>query len=230
MKAKENNSSLRERVYSELRMDILSGRINPGARLVESALAKDMGVSRTPVREALHKLALEGLLYSIPRAGYIVEEMTERDIEDLFQTRMAIEQLAGRWAMVRVTEEELDSMKGNLQKTDDALKSGKTEKMIELDKEFHHILYKACRSKRLYQICKNLSDHTLKFRIACIHFPEIARRAREGHSKIYRALKSKQPDRIDESIEYHMNVTKEDILAFLRQVRDEAFMAQEAEF
>ncbi len=154
-----------------------------------------MQVSRTPIREALHKLALEGLLYSIPRAGYIVEEMSDYDIQDLFTTRMNIEQIAARLAMEKISEEELKQLALNIKKTDAVLESGLTEKMADLDMAFHGIIYKATRSKTLYQICQTLSDHTLKYRIALIHLPEIAQKTRDGHSKIYEAILSKEPSR-----------------------------------
>ena len=102
--------SLTERVYRQLRSALITGEIPPGSRLVESTLAREMSVSRTPAREALHKLALEGLLYSIPRAGYIVAEMSDYDIQDLFKTRMAIEQLVARWAQENITPEELQTL------------------------------------------------------------------------------------------------------------------------
>ena len=107
---KQDSDSLTQRVYKDLRTAIITGNITGGTRLVESTLAANMQVSRTPVREALHKLALEGLLYSIPRAGYIVEEMSDYDIQDLFTTRMTIEQIAARLAMEKISEEELEQL------------------------------------------------------------------------------------------------------------------------
>jgi len=214
--------SLADKVHKRLRTLIITGRIPSGTRLVESSLAKELGVSRTPVREALHKLALEGLVSSTPRMGYVVEEMSEPDIEDLFTTRMAIEQLVARRAVEKITQEEVELLESNLRKTDEVIQKGLTEKMINLDTEFHHIIYRACRSKRLYMICKMLSDHTLKFRIACIHLPDIARRAREGHWGIFRAIQSKDVDQVDVSIVSHLEITKKDILGYLREVREKS--------
>lgn len=96
-------------------------------------------------------------------------------------------------------------MERNLERTDEILKGDETEKMIDLDKEFHYVLYRASRSKKLYQICKTLSDHTLKFRIARIHIPEIAQRAREGHYGICQAIRSGDAEKVDASIERHIS-------------------------
>ena len=223
---KQDSNSLTQRVYKDLRTAILTGKIAGGTRLVESALAADMQVSRTPIREALHKLALEGLLYSIPRAGYIVEEMSDYDIQDLFTTRMNIEQIAARLAMEKISEEELKQLALNIKKTDAVLESGLTEKMADLDMAFHGIIYKATRSKTLYQICQTLSDHTLKYRIALIHLPEIAQKTRDGHSKIYEAILSKEPSQVDEAIQSHLRLAKRDIKELLERKRHEDFISQ----
>lgn len=215
--------SLSEQVYQRLRNGIITGKIRDGTRLVESALAEDMGVSRTPVREALQRCAQEGLVYSIPRAGFIVEEMSEADVHDLFKTRTAIEQIVGRWALAKITGEEILRLEANLEKTDQVLESGRTEEMITLDIEFHNIIYRASRSKRLYQICKTLSDHTLKFRIACIHVPEVARRARENHAAIAEAIKGRDPEAVEAAMAGHLRVVQKDIVDFLKKVREESF-------
>jgi DNA-binding GntR family transcriptional regulator len=215
--------SLTERVYRQLRSALITGEIPAGTRLVESSLAREMSVSRTPAREALHKLALEGLLYSIPRAGYIVAEMSDYDIQDLFKTRTAVEQLVARWALEHITAEEIRRLEVNLKKTDQALKSGRTESMMDLDAEFHLIIYRASRSQALYNICRGLSDHTLKYRIACIHVPEIARHARQGHHRILQALREKRPADLDRAIEIHLNQVQKDILTHLARARRESF-------
>lgn len=221
--AKEEGS-LTEQVYRNLRHGIITGAVGGGTRLVETALASEMKVSRTPVREALHKLVLEGFLYSIPRAGYIVEETSEIDIKDLFTTRTAIEQIAVKWAIEKITPEELQRLEMNLQKTDEVLKSGATESMMDLDAEFHQIIYRAARSKTLYKISQTLSDHTLRFRLACIHVPELARRAKQGHMKIFQAIQAKDSTTAAEMVEEHLDTVTNDILNHLEKMRQDAFV------
>ena len=221
---KETNS-LTERVYRELRSAIITGKIGGGTRLVESSLAADMKVSRTPVREALHTLSLEGLLYSIPRAGYIVEEMSDYDVQDLFTTRMTIEQIAACQAMERITAEELQQLDLNIQQTDAVLASGLTEKMADLDMEFHGIIYRATRSRALFQICQTLSDHTLKYRMALIHLPEISLKTRDGHHRIYAAILSGIASQVNDAIQSHLQLAQEDIMELLERRRQEALIS-----
>ena len=218
--------SLTERVYQDLRSAIIMGRIPGGTRLVESGLASEMSVSRTPVREALHKLALEGLLYSIPRAGYIVEEMSDHDVQDLFDVRIKIEQMAVRMAIDKITREELEQLASNLEKTDAVLEDGKRDQMAELDTDFHGIIYRAARSKTLYRICRTLSDHTLKYRIALIDKPEMSRKTRDGHYEIYHALASRDPVRADAAINSHLKLAKTDIVELMRRTREQSFLSQ----
>ncbi|MGD9044892.1 MAG: GntR family transcriptional regulator [Desulfobacterales bacterium] len=220
----KDEGSLTEQVYQNLRHGIITGAVGGGTRLVETVLAAEMNVSRTPVREALHKLALEGFLYAIPRAGYIVEETSETDIKDLFTTRTAIEKIAVKWAIEKITPEELARLEMNLQKTDEILKSGATESMGDLDAEFHEIIYRAARSKTLYKISQTLSDHTLRFRLACIHVPELARRAKQGHMKIFQAIQVKDSTMAEKMVEDHLDTVTIDILNHLEKMRQDAFV------
>ncbi|MFP3927376.1 MAG: GntR family transcriptional regulator [Desulfobacteraceae bacterium] len=219
--------SLREKVYQVVHREIITGVIAGGARLVESSLAERLGVSRTPVREALQKLASEGFLQPIPRAGYIVEEMADHDIQDLFEARSEIEKAAARWALAKIRPEELELLERNIEETDEVLGTGKTGRMIGLDTEFHHVIYRATRSKTLYQISQSLSDRTLKFRIACIHMPEVAARAREGHFRILQAFHSGALVEVERAIDQHLTETMEDIKNSLKRIREESFMAME---
>lgn len=218
-------NSLTEKAYRELRNAIITGKIKGGTRLVESTLAEEMMVSRTPIREALNALTLEGLLYSIPRAGYIVEEMSDYDVQDLFSTRLTIEQLAACQAMEKISAEELRLLELNIRKTDKVVDSGLNEKMTDLDIEFHGIIYKATRSRALFQICQTLSDHTLKYRMALIHLPEMSQKTRDGHHRIYEAILSRVPSNVNEAIQSHLQLAKEDIMALLERRRQEAFIA-----
>lgn len=224
---KKTAESLTARVYRDLRQAILTGKISGGTRLVESTLAAEMKVSRTPIREALHQLASEGLLYSIPRVGYMVEEMSERDVVDLYTTRIAIEQIATEWAINNITPNELESMRMNLQMTNEAISNGLVEKLTELDKEFHGIIYKACRNKTLYQICRTISDHSLRFRMALIQFPGMAEKTKTGHHKIYEAILAKDPVKAAAEIETHLQKAQDDIVDLLERMRHESIWNQE---
>jgi len=215
---------LRKKVYDSLHTDIVCGKIPGGERLIESSLASSMGVSRTPVREVLQQLTAEGYLNYIPRAGYIVEDMSFDDIKDLFETREEIEKVVVCRAAGKISPAEMEQLRANLVKTDEALQQGVTDQMIHLDTEFHYILYRATRSKTLFQISQNLSDRTLKFRIACIHFPDVAQRAREGHWRIYRALDTGGEDKVRQAVKAHLEETRKDIIRSFKKIREENFM------
>lgn len=217
------NNSRSEQVYKELRMDILTGKIPGGTRLAETAVAKEKGVSRTPAREALQQLVKEDLLYAIPRAGYVVQELSESDVLDLFDTRRSIELVAGRTAVDNITDQELVLLKNNLVKTRAAIDTGSMESMTGLDTEFHDIIYKASRSKYLYRICMGLSDYTLKFRQSVIIIPEVAQRAERDHTLIYEAFQARDPEKVEETLKSHLNVVKSDILGYLAQLRQATF-------
>lgn len=223
---KINFNTLTEHVYNDLRSAIITGNIAGGTRLVEASLALEMKVSRTPVREALHRLAVEGFLYSIPRSGYIVVEMSDYDIEDLFVTRLAIEQLAAKVAVEKITPVELEQMELNLKVTEEKISYGNTEDLTKLDVEFHGLIYKATRSKMLFHICKSLSDHSLKYRIALIHIPEFAKKTRDGHHEIYKAFLEKDKGKLEKAIESHLKLAKEDIMKMLEKTRHETFLQE----
>lgn len=223
MRIHKQSGSLTEHVYQEIRRAIITGQIAGGSRLNESSLAAELSVSRTPVREALHKLALEKLLHAIPRAGYIVEEMSDHDIRDLFKTRMAIEKLAATWAMEHVTANELQRMEENLQRALDVLQSGLTQEMVDLDTAFHGIIYRASRSKNLMRICNTLGDHTLKYRIALMHIPELAIKTCDDHMAIFNALRDKDLPRLKQVIESHMQQAQTSIIRQMQRLREEAF-------
>lgn len=214
---------LGRQAYEELRSAILTGRIAGGTRLVEASLAEEMSISRTPVREALQKLALEGFVEAIPRVGYFVREIDEHDVEDLLAVRTAIEQVAAQWAMERITEGELLALEAIVAKSDRLLEEGHPDGMIELDTEFHDAICRAARSKRLYQISQMLREQMLQLRIRMLYLPDIARRAGAGHRMVLAALEQKDGEALTRAVQTHMDETKQDILGYLRHVRERSF-------
>ncbi len=219
-----DTASKTESAYRQLRKSIILGEIADGERLLETVLASKMNVSRTPIREALQKLAAQGFVRAIPRAGYVVERLSESDIEDLYRTRIALEQTACKWAAEKLTAEETARLEHNLEETDRAIRRNRTENMIELDMQFHHILCQAAKSRTMYRLSRILNDRTLKFRIACIHFADVAQRARDGHWAVFDALRSKDPDAIDRSVMEHLEQAKTDILQYLAGARSASFV------
>ena len=138
--------SLRGRVFSKIRDDILSGVYKEHEELKEVSISESMGVSRTPVREALRQLELEGLVQIIPNKGAYVTGITEKDVKDIYMIRSRLEGLCARWACENITEEQMDEMEENVYLAKFHAKKGHLEQLAELDNRFHDIMYEACNS------------------------------------------------------------------------------------
>ena len=132
--------SLRGRVFNKLRDDILSGKYEEHEELKEVAIGEEMGVSRTPVREAFRQLELEGLIQIIPNKGAYVTGITEKDVKDIYMIRSRLEGLCARWATAHITGEQMDEMEENVYLAEFHAKKGHLEQLAELDNRFHDIM------------------------------------------------------------------------------------------
>ena len=156
---------LRDVVFNTLRKAILKGDLKPGERLMEIALAEKLGVSRTPIREAIRKLELEGLVVMAPRKGAKVASITERDLNDVLEVRKGMEELAIRLACERITPEQLDELDKVEKKFLNLIDSENLTELAEVDVEFHDIIYAATNNKRLIQLLNNLREQMYRYRI-----------------------------------------------------------------
>lgn len=184
----DNYKPLREIVFETLREAIINAVLKPGERLMEIQLAEEMGVSRTPVREAIRKLELEGFVVMIPRKGAYVAGISMKDIADVFEIRAAMEGLAAALAAERITEEELESLERILVKIGEYVEKNDLEKLIEADTQFHETLFKASRNERLVQIVTILREQIQRFRTASLSTPGRMKYALEEHKKIVEAV------------------------------------------
>jgi len=219
--------SLRSKVYRSLRLDIVSGKIRGGTRITENEVANSLSVSRTPVREALQKLSQEKFLMAIPKAGYMVEDISDNEIQDLFTTRMEIEQIAFQKAIENITVEELKSLDDNLEQTKAAIRAKEDFKITELDIGFHLIIYKASRSKSLFTVCKNLSDQTIKYRHALNLVQNLWNELLQEHIKIYQTLITKDKEKTIQAVAQHALHAKDHLMKVLKKVRSDAFSREE---
>ena len=151
--------SLRGKVFHQLREDILSGHYKEHEELREMAISEEMDVSRTPVREALRQLELEGLVSIIPNKGAYVTGITRKDVEDIYAIRSLLEGLCARWATAHITEKQLDALEENIYLSEFHASKGHAQKLTELDDQFHDILYEACSSKML-NMCGECASRT----------------------------------------------------------------------
>jgi len=210
--------SVRTQIYEQLRKGILEGRFAPGARLVEARIATELGVSRTPVREALHALEREGFLEAIPRVGYAVHGIRREELQEICAIRAVNERLAADWASERITPEEVRALEENLTAAEDEVRAGRPEAFVERDGEFHEILVGASRSARLVELCQNLRRHMLVYRLQSLYTDENALRAIEGHRQILVALKAKDRNRLGSAITAHLEQVKLDVLRYAFEV------------
>lgn len=184
----ESYKPLREIVFETMREAIIRGDLAPGERLMEVQLAEEMGVSRTPVREAIRKLELEGFVAMIPRKGAYVADYTIKDITDVFEIRAALESLAAGLACERITEQELDELQILVVKVGKTIKDNDIDALVEVDTEFHDRIYKASRNSRLEQMISNLREQIQRFRATSLATPGRIKDTLEEHKGIVDAI------------------------------------------
>ncbi|SHF13369.1 transcriptional regulator, GntR family [Caldanaerobius fijiensis DSM 17918] len=186
----ENYKPLRELVFEHIKRAIITGELKPGERLMEVQLAEKLGVSRTPVREAIRKLELEGLVVMVPRKGAFVSDVSLKDIIDVFEVRETLEGLASYLAAERITKEEIDNLAEILKKTKENVEKGDSRGIIECDVKFHDAVFNASRNEKLIQIMANLQEHIHRFRIIYINMSERANKLVEEHGELLNAIKT----------------------------------------
>ena len=175
---------LRDVVFNTLRKAILRGELKPGERLMEIQLANKLGVSRTPIREAIRKLELEGLVLMIPRKGAEVAQITEKNMQDVLEVRKALEELSVQLACERITPEQVEEMKMAAEDFRKVLKSGDVTKIAEADVKFHDIIFAATNNQRLITLLNNLREQMYRFRVEYRKQKECYPQLLEEHDKL----------------------------------------------
>lgn len=184
----ENYKPLREIVFETMREAIINGDLAPGERLMEVQLAEEMGVSRTPVREAIRKLELEGFVAMIPRKGAYVADYSVKDITEIFEIRASLESLAAGLACERITEEELDELQRLVVRAGENAKNNDLESLINVDTAFHDRIFKASRNSRLEQMVSNLREQIHRFRTTSLASPGRTKDTLEEHKGLVDAI------------------------------------------
>ena len=187
---------LRDVVFETLRDAIITQVLKPGERLMEIQLADEMGVSRTPVREAIRKLELEGLVVMVPRKGAYVAGVSMKVIHEVYEVRSALEMLAVTLAAERITEEELDALERQVLRESEEEKAddGDLDSIIYIDSSFHDIIYQAAHNQRLVQFINIMQEQLQRFRAASLSKPGRSKTALEEHKKIVEALSERNGD------------------------------------
>ena len=196
--------SLRGQVFQEIREDILKGKFKENEELREATLGKELGVSRTPVREALRQLELEGLVHIIPNKGAYVTGITEKDVHDIYMTRSMLEGLCARWAAEHISEEQIQEMEEVLLLTEYHLDRGNAEQLAELDGKFHEVLYDASQSRILRHILYDFHKYVQVARKRSVKKEDRAKKSLEEHREILNALRTGDADRAEELAHIHI--------------------------
>ncbi len=210
----KKDDTIRKKVYDHIRKEILSGAIAPNERLIEAKIAKQIGTSRTPVREALHSLELEKLIKSLPNSGYIVIPLSKEEVEQLCEIRASIECLAARWAAQKEHEKLVNELMKNITASENEVRKGEIHSFIELDAQFHEIIAKLCGSERLFELAQTLRYHMLRYRTHSIFTNDSVIRAIDGHRLILKAIITGDIQKIDKSIYDHLDRVKKDIIRY----------------
>ena len=202
---------LRDVVFNTLRNAILTGELSPGERLMEIKLADKLGVSRTPIREAIRKLELEGLVVNTPRKGAEVANISAEDLRDVLEVRRSLEVLAISLACDKMTDETLELLYENIDAFKHSIDAKATSDIASVDVTFHDIIYKATGNNRLIQILNNISEQMYRYRFEYIKNKESWHRLVEEHMNIYEAIKNRDKDLAVKSILLHIDNQERDI-------------------
>lgn len=207
---------LRDVVFKTLRQGILTGELKPGERLMEIHLANKLGVSRTPIREAIRKLELEGLVTMIPRRGAEVAQITEKSMKDVLEVRKVLDDLSVELACERITEEEKELLKSACVDFEEAVKTGDFAKIAKTDVAFHDIIVIATRNIRLSQMVNNLAEQMYRYRFEYIKDSSQHARLVQEHEEICQGIIAGDKKRALEAIEAHIDNQE---IAVLKQIR-----------
>lgn len=204
-------NSLRDRVLESIRDGILNGKYQEHEELRETTLAKELGVSRTPVREALRQLALEGLVTIVPNKGAYVTGITQKDVEDIYMIRSMLEGLCTRWAVENVTEEQIQELEETLLLAEFHLGHGNTEQMTELDGKFHQILYQASKSRIMEHVLTDFHKYVQMSRRISVRKEDRAEKSLTEHKAIFEAIRRRDPEQAEKLAHAHVMSVMENL-------------------
>ncbi len=213
-----NYKPLGEVVFEYLRNAILSGELKPGERLMEVTIAEQLGVSRTPVREAIRKLEKESFVIMIPRKGAYVADLTKNDILEVLEIRKELEGFAAALSAERMTEIEREQLVKVVEDFNECLVSMDKKRMIECDNEFHSLIFNGSKNQRLINIIFDLHDQFQRFRL--IYFNEFTnyQEIQVSHSKILDAILNRDPKVARAEAEDHVESIRELVNRWITEV------------
>lgn len=207
---------LRDVVFNTLRKAILTGELKPGERLLEIQLANQLGVSRTPIREAIRKLELEGLVIMMPRRGAEVAQITEKDLRDVLEVRRALDALCAELACDRITEEEKQKLKAACDEFEKATDTGDATTIAAADVALHDIIVEVTGNRRLIQLINNLSEQMYRYRFEYIKDENQHNNLVEEHRMIYESIVRGDKEGAAKAAKLHIDNQESSIIKQLR--------------
>lgn len=196
---------LRDVVFNTLRLAILKGELEPGERLMEIQLAERLGVSRTPIREAIRKLELEGLVLMIPRKGAEVAKISEKSLREVLEVRRSLEELAIELTCQRISEEELKELEKAKTAFAEATQKGEPMEIAESDEYFHYLIYQATANSRLVQILNNLREQMYRYRLEYIKDADKRQILVVEHEHILQAIRNRNITEAKNAVRKHID-------------------------
>lgn len=203
--------SLRGQVFDKIRSDILNGKYKRGEELVESSIGKELGISRTPVREAIRQLELEGLVQLVPNKGAFVTGISEKDVRDIYLIRARLEGLAARMAAKNITPELLDAMEETVVLSEYHAKKEHYEQVCEMDSKFHKLLYKASGSRILEHTLTDFHQYVQRVRMASIMKKRRMEKLNDEHDAILTAIREHDEEKAELVATRHISNTVENL-------------------
>ena len=197
--------SLRYKVFKYIKAQIINGHYKPGESLVESKMADELSVSRTPIREAIRLLELEGLVDITPNKGAVVLGISRKDVEDIYAIRCLVEGLAARWAAERMSAIDMKEMQKIVDLMDFYSKKCDMDELAELDNRFHHIIYEASGSKILNLTLGNLHQYVQIARLESLKVPHRLDCTLAEHHAVLNAFLEKNPEKAEAALGEHVH-------------------------
>jgi len=204
LQALQERKSLGQHVFDNLKQAIIRGNILPGEWLVESHIAQMLGISRTPVREAIHKLERERLIARQPRGGFTVQGLNRDDIEETFGIRGVLESYAARLATVKHHPRELKLLEKKVEEFQDCLSKKKMDSLPVINTEFHELLYALSQSPQLIRMINGLRDQIYRFREILLKDQQHAGISHEDHIQMLRFMRKRDAERVEKLVREHI--------------------------
>jgi len=208
-----------DQVFEQLKKMILDGVFRPGNRIIESEVAESIGISRTPVREALHKLEAERLIVRLPKGGYVVKGMSMGEIEEIFDIRVILESFAGYLAAERWNDNEIAPLEDKLEEFEKYLMINDLKELTRLNTEFHELLYALSKSPKLIEMINNLRDEIFLLREILLESMKMGTLSHNDHKEIIKAIKNREAKKVERLLKEHILRGKDFVIMEMKKVK-----------